>query len=137
MKETFNKNLIEFNNNITTNKEYSVYEDDKGNLAEIPTKMLKLKCNYIELEEKDYKTYLFNGIVEKDKEYNKIKVKTQIDKYQETNDKKDMGTIIDKEIEVYQVWLVANEAGAFITFNNKEEAIEYTKEYNKAINELI
>lgn len=131
------RNLIKFNKNITkVTKEIAKYEDEKGNYMLIPTGQLLCNVEYMELDEISYKKALFEMIIDKDVEYNKIMITKPVDKYTKTKNEKDKGTIIDAEVEVSQVWVVKNGLGLTKAFDNKEKAIEYVEGLNKEILEM-
>ena len=89
----------------------------------IPTGQLLCNVEYMELDEISYKKALFEMIIDKDVEYNKITITKPVDKYTKTKNEKDKGTIIDAEVEVSQVWVVKNGLGLTKAYNNKEKAI--------------
>jgi hypothetical protein len=125
------RDLIKFNKNITkVTKEIAKYEDKKGNYMLIPTGQLLCNVEYMELDEISYKKALFEMIIDKDVEYNKITVTKPIDKYSKTKNEKDKGTIIDAEVEVSQVWVVKNGLGLTKAYNSKEKALSYVEEIN-------
>ena len=125
------RDLIKFNKNITkVTKEIAKYEDEKGNYMLIPTGQLLCNVEYMELDEISYKKALFEMIIDKDVEYNKITITKPIDKYTKTKNEKDKGTIIDAEVEVSQVWVVKNGLGLTKAYNNKEKALSYVEEIN-------
>ena len=131
------RDLIKFNKNITkVTKEIAKYEDEKGNYMLIPTGQLLCNVEYMELDEISYKKALFEMIIDKDVEYNKITVTKPIDKYTKTKNEKDKGTIIDAEVEVSQVWVVKNGIGLTKAFANKEEALSYVEEINNKCLEM-
>jgi hypothetical protein len=128
------RDLIKFNKNITkVTKEIIKYEDEKGNYMLIPTGQLLCNIEYMELDEISYKKALFEMIIDKDVEYNKIMITKPVDKYTKTKNEKDKGTIIDAEVEVSQVWVVKNSLGLTKAYNNKEKAIEYAEGLNEEI----
>lgn len=125
------RDLIKFNENITkVTKEITKYEDNKGNYMLIPTGQLLCNVEYMELDEISYKKALFEMIIDKDVEYNKITVTKPVDKYTKTKNEKDKGTIIDAEVEVSQVWVVKNGLGLNKAYNSKEKALSYVEEIN-------
>ena len=125
------KDLIKFNENITkVTKEIAKYEDNKGNYTLIPIGQLMCGCEYMELDEPMYKKALFEKIIEKDVEYNKIKVTKVVDKSTITHNKKDQGTLVDNEVEVSQVWVVKNGLGLTKSFDSKDKALELVNELN-------
>lgn len=131
------KDLIKFNKNITkVTKEIAKYEDEKGNYMLIPTGQLLCNVEYMELDEISYKKALFEMIIDKDGEYNKITITKPVDKYTKTKNEKDKGTIIDAEVEVSQVWVVKNGLGLTKSFNNKEKALSSVEEINNKYLEM-
>ena len=126
------RDLIKFNERVSKlTKEIAKYEDEKGNYMLIPTGQLLCNVEYMELDEISYKKALFEMIIDKDVEYNKITVTKPVDKYTKTKNEKDKGTIIDAEVEVSQVWVVKNGMGLTKAYNNKEKAIEYVEGLNE------
>ena len=131
------RDLIKFNKNITkVTKEIAKYEDEKGNYMLIPTGQLLCNVEYMELDEISYKKALFEMIIDKEIEYNKITVTKPVDKYTKTKNEKDKGTIIDAEVEVSQVWVVKNGLGLTKAYNNKEKALFYVEEINNKYLEM-
>ena len=131
------RDLIKFNENITkVTKEIAKYEDEKGNYTLIQVAQLLCNIEYMELDEPMYKKALFEKIIEKDVEYNKITITKPMDKYTKTKNEKDKGTIIDAEVEVSQVWVVKNGLGLTKDFANKEEALSYVEEINNKYLEM-
>lgn len=131
------RDLIKFNKNITkVTKEIAKYEDEKGNYMLIPTGQLLCNVEYMELDEISYKKALFEMIIDKDVEYNKITITKPVDKYTKTKNEKDKGTIIDAEVEVSQVWVVKNGLGLTKAYNSKEKALSYVEEINNKYLEM-
>lgn len=131
------RDLIKFNKNITkVTKEITKYEDEKGNYMLIPTGQLLCNIEYMELDEISYKKALFEMIIDKDVEYNKITITKPVDKYTKTKNEKDKGTIIDAEVEVSQVWVVKNGLGLTKAYNSKEKALSYVEEINNKYLEM-
>lgn len=131
------RDLIKFNERVSKlTKEIAKYEDEKGNYMLIPTGQLLCNVEYMELDEISYKKALFEMIIEKDIEYNKITVTKPVDKYTKTKNEKDKGTIIDAEVEVSQVWVVKNGIGLTKAFNVKKEALKLVEELNNKYLEM-
>lgn len=131
------RDLIKFNERVSKlTKEIAKYEDEKGNYMLIPTGQLLCNVEYMELDEISYKKALFEMIIDKDVEYNKIIVTKPVDKYTKTKNEKDKGTIIDAEVEVSQVWVVKNGLGLTKAYDSKEKAIEYVEGLNEEILEM-
>lgn len=131
------RDLIKFNKNVSKlTKEIAKYEDEKGNYMLIPTGQLLCNVEYMELDEISYKKALFEKIIDKNIEYNKITITKPVDKYTKTENEKDKGTIIDVEVEVSQVWVVKNGLGLTKAFNVKEEALKLVNELNNKYLEM-
>ena len=131
------KDLIKFNKNITKiNKDIAKYEDEKGNVAILNIGSLLCGCEYLELDELAYKKALFEKIIEKDVEYNKIKTTKTVDKSTITHNKKDQGTLVDNEVEVSQVWVVKNGLGLTKSFNSMDKALELVNKLNNKYLEI-
>lgn len=131
------RDLIKFNENITkVTKEIAKYEDEKGNYTLIPVAQLLCNIEYMELDEPMYKKALFEKIIEKDTEYNKIKTTKVVDKSTITHNKKDQGTLVDNEVEVSQVWVVKNGIGLTKAFNSMDKALELVNELNNKYLEM-
>ena len=131
------RDLIKFNERVSKlTKEIAKYEDEKGNYMLIPTGQLLCNVEYMELDEISYKKALFEMIIDKDVEYNKITITKPVDKYTKTKNEKDKGTIIDAEVEVSQVWVVKNGLGLTKAYNNKEKALFYVEEINNKYLEM-
>lgn len=121
-----NKDLIEFMKHLDIQKEVSKYKDDKGNILYIPTNTLLPTCSYLSLNEEEYQQALFKGTIKEGK-YKKAKEKRPFPKNTITGKEEDKLTIVEKEVEVYQIWLVANPYGFSHSFDNKEAAIEFVE----------
>ena len=131
------RDLIKFNERVSKlTKEIAKYEDEKGNYMLIPTGQLLCNVEYMELDEISYKKALFEMIIDKDVEYNKITITKPVDKYTKTKNEKDKGTIIDAEVEVSQVWVVKNGLSLTKAFANKEKALSCVEEINNKYLEM-
>ena len=131
------RDLIKFNERVSKlTKEIAKYEDEKGNYMLIPTGQLLCNVEYMELDEISYKKALFEMIIDKDVEYNKITITKPVDKYTKTKNEKDKGTIIDVEVEVSQVWVVKNGLSLTKAYNSKEKALSYVEEINNKYLEM-
>ena len=131
------RDLIKFNENITkVTKEIAKYEDNKGNYTLIPVAQLLCNIEYMELDEIMYKKALFEKIIQKDVEYNKIKTTKVVDKSTITHNKKDQGTLVDAEVEVSQIWIVKNGLGMTKAFNEKVRSLQVVTELNNKYLEM-
>lgn len=130
------RDLIKFNKNISKlTKEIAKYVDEKGNYMLIPTGQLLCNVEYMELDEISYKKALFEKIIEKDV-YSITKVLKTVDKSTITHNKKDQGTLVDKEVEVSMVWVVKNGLGLTKSFNSMDKALELVEELNNKYLEM-
>lgn len=127
-----NKDLIEFMNNLEVKEETSKYKDDKGNILYIPTNTLFPTCSYLTLDEDEYQQALFKGQVKKG-DYKKIKTTRPVPKNTITGKEEDKLTIVDKEVEVYQIWVATNPYGFTHSFDNKEEAVKFVEGIEKLL----
>lgn len=131
------RDLIKFNENITkVTKEIAKYEDNKGNYTLISVAQLLCNIEYMELDEIMYKKALFEKIIEKDVEYNKIKTTKVVDKSTITHNKKDQGTLVDNEVEVSQVWVVKNGIGLTKAYDEKIRALQVVNKLNNKYLEM-
>ena len=131
------RDLIKFNKNITkVTKEIVKYEDEKGNYTLIPVAQLLCNVEYMELDEPMYKKALFEKIIEKNVEYNKIKTTKVVDKSTITGKKQDQGTLVDNEVEVSQVWVVKNGIGLTKSFDSRDKALQLVDELNNKYLEM-
>lgn len=127
------KDLCKFIDNIEIiNKDFAKYEDEKGNLFTFNTINALLRVDYMELSKEEYDVAKFGKKIE-NLEYNIINIKRPVPKNEITKKEEDKYTLVDKEVAVRQIWNVSNMLGAFKSFNNKEEAVKFAKEFNKTI----
>jgi hypothetical protein len=128
------KDLIKFYNNITfINKELAKYEDEKGNIQILPIGQLICGLSYNELEEKQFENAKFGNLIDGDLEYKKDLVKKAVNKFEITKNKRDKNTIVDKEVEIYKIWILQNGLNISKSFNNLEEAKKKLEEINNKI----
>ena len=131
-----NKDLMEFMKHLDIQKEVSKYKDDKGNILYIPTNTLFPTCSYLTMNEDEYQQALFKGQVKKGN-YKKIKEKRPVPKNTITGKDEDKLTIVEQEVEVYQIWLVANPYGFSHSFDNKEDAIKFVESIESKLEEVL
>lgn len=126
------KDLVKFNENIEQIESNQIvkYEDEKGNYSLIPVSQLFCVVDYLELDEPAFKKAVFNSSINGNYKYNTIKINKVVDKGSITHNKKDIGTLIDKEVEAKQIYLVRNALGCKTSFIDKEEALKTAKELN-------
>lgn len=132
------KDLIKFMDHVEVlSKDYSKYEDlDKGIMFILNTPYLLTKVDYLELDNRQYEAELFQQKIEK-LDYSKKTTKRPVPKSEITKRDADKMTLVDKEVEVYEVWSVSNGVGVFKSFTNKEDAIIYCRENNNKILEYL
>ena len=135
------KDLCKFIDNIEIiNKDFSKYEDEEGNLFIFNTINSLLRVNYLELKteqlnkdiKSEYELMVIQNKIE-DLEYKTKKVTKKVPKSDITGKKEDYLTLVDKEVEVKQIWNVSNSYEASKCFIDKEEAIKFAKDFNKTI----
>ena len=127
-----NKDLIEFMKHLEIKEDVSKYKDDKGNILYIPTNTLLPTCSYLTLTEDEYQQALFKGQVKKGN-YKKIKDKRPVPKNTITGKDEDKLTIVEQDLEVYQIWVVTNPYGFTHSFDNKDEAIKFVESIEKLL----
>lgn len=137
--------LEEFMKNITIeDKNFSQYEDIKGNYFELNTVQLITRVDYLELETEkigktgasEYEQALFSQKIN-DLKYNKKNIKKKVPKSEITGKKEDMYIITEKKSEVVEVWNVSNPYGAFKSFTDKKEALKLAKKINKSVKKVL
>ena len=118
-----NEKLSDYMTKVTiTSKDISEYRDEeKGIMYIVPTGQLCPNLQYLELTEQELKNEKFEMNVDKTLAYQTKKVIRPV-----LNEKKHKNDpdIIDKEVEVYQIWNVVNGLNIRQSFNDKEEAIK-------------
>lgn len=130
--------LKKFNENVKPiENKLARYEDEDGNILILPISGLICKCEYVKVDEANKIQMEFNKDIPKDMELNKITVTTQVFKNTITGNKRDKNTIVDQDVEVYEMWRVTNGLGMKEVFNNKDEAIAYCNGINDKYLEMI
>ena len=127
----FNKNVKPIENKLAR------YEDTEGIVLILPISGLICKCEYVKVDEANRVQMEFNRDIPKHMKLNKITVTTQVFKNTITGNKRDKDTIVDQEVEVYELWRVTNGLGMKEIFDNKEEAVAYCNEINNKYMEMI
>lgn len=130
--------LRKFNENVKPiENKLARYEDEEGNILILAISGLICKCEYVKVDEANRVQMEFNKDIPKDMKLNKINVTTQVFKNTITGNKRDKNTIVDQEVEVYELWRVTNALGMKEVFDNKDEAIAYCNEINGKYLEMI
>ena len=126
--------LDEFMKNIEIlGKEFSMYVDDeKGVSFPLNTVHLLTRVDMLELAKEEYQVAKFQKKID-DLDYKIENIKRAVPKNEITGKDEDKFTITEKEVAVRKIWNVSNTAGAFKSFVNKDEAMEYSKNINKEV----
>ena len=129
------KELDLFMKNIEIiNKDFAIYKDkEKGFYVPVNTISLLANLEYLELEKQQYDVALFQQKIDKKLEYKIINIKKPVPKNEVTGKEEDKNILVEKEVAARQIWNVSNRYGAFKSFNDKNEALEYVDEINKKI----
>lgn len=109
---------------------YLLYEDD-NNYMLIPKESLISSMSYQECDDKMYSQLLFNGSIDKGMNFKTTKIKRPVPKSEITGKDEDKLTLVDKDIEVKQMWLITNGMKVSNIFNNKDEAKELLDRVNQ------
>ena len=130
--------LKKFNETVETlENKLARYEDEEGNILILPVSGLICKCEHLKVDESNKVQMEFNKEIPKGLELNKVTVTTQVFKNTITGNKRDRNTIVDQEVEVYELWRVTNGLGMKLVFNNQEEAVNYCNDINNKYIEMI
>lgn len=133
------RDLVKFMENVKIlNKNFAEYEDEKGFYLLIGTAQLISGVSYNEFSEPEFKSAIFNQVISKEdgmKEYNKIVIFRPVADDKPGKDGK--VEMKEKEVEVRQVWVVRNQLGLSKAFNSKEDAVNYSRQKNKEIIDII
>ena len=126
--------LDEFMKNIEIlGKEFSIYTDEeKGIMFPLNTVHLLTRVDMLELAKEEYQVAKFQKKID-DLDYKIENIKRAVPKNEITGKDDDKFTITEKEVAVRKIWNVSNTAGAFKSFVNKDEAMEYSKNINKEV----
>lgn len=123
--------LKKLNKNVEIiNSKFAQYRDNEGNLSIFPIAGLICNCQYLRADEANINIMKFNKEIDKNMKFKKIKATTQVTKDTITGKEKDKNTLVDKEVELYEMWRVVNGLGMKEVFNNKDEALKYCDDVN-------
>lgn len=130
--------LDEFMENVEIlGKEFSMYVDDeKGVMFPLNTVHLLTRVDMLELSKEEYQVAKFQKKID-DLDYKIENIKRAVPKNEITGKDEDKFTITEKEVAVRKIWNVSNTAGAFKSFTDKNEAMEYSKKINKEVLEYL
>lgn len=130
--------LKKFNETVETlENKLARYADEEGNILILPISGLICKCEHLKIDESNKVQMEFNKEIPKGLELNKVTVNTQVFKNTITGNKRDRNTIVDQEVEVYELWRVTNALGMKLVFNDQEEAVNYCNDINNKYIEMI
>lgn len=126
--------LDEFMKNVEIlGKEFSIYTDEeKGVMFPLNTVHLLTRVDMLELSKEEYQAAKFQKKID-DLDYKIENIKKAVPKNEITGKDEDKFTITEKEVAVRKIWNVSNTAGAFKSFTDKEEAMDYSKKINKEV----
>lgn len=114
-------------------KEFSIYTDEeKGVSFPLNTVHLLTRVDMLELSKEEYQVAKFQKKID-DLDYKIENIKKAVPKNEITGKDEDKFTITEKEVAVRKIWNVSNTAGAFKSFTDKDEAMEYSKNINKEV----
>ena len=140
------KDLLKFNEKLNVTREGQVitYGDDKGNyfIVALAPKyqhiaQLLLNCEYIEADEIQMKTLLYNNDIEKGIEFETVTVSRPVSKYEITKKESDKTTIVDRDVKVSKVWVVKNGFKLTKSFNKMADAIEFCQTENDKLFNIV
>lgn len=118
-------------------KEFSMYVDDeKGVSFPLNTVHLLTRVDMLELAKEEYQVAKFQKKID-DLDYKIENIKRAVPKNEITGKDEDKFTITEKEVAVRKIWNVSNTAGAFKSFTDKNEAMEYSIKINKEVLEYL
>ena len=118
-------------------KEFSIYTDEeKGVSFPLNTVHLLTRVDMLELSKEEYQAAKFQKKID-DLDYKIENIKKAVPKNEITGKNEDKFTITEKEVAVRKIWNVSNTAGAFKSFIDKDEAMEYSKKINKEVFEYL
>lgn len=131
--------LKKFNEKVQMlNDKYSqYYDEEKGVMFYLNTIQLLTRVDYLELSKEEFAKAKFEMKIDKDLEYNIIKIKRPVPKNVITKKEEDKYTIVESEVAVRQVWNVTNSLGFKKSFTNKEEALEFAESINDEVMKKI
>lgn len=123
--------LKKLNKNVEiVNSKFAKYEDSEGNLSIFPISGLICNCQYLRVDESNLNIMKFNQEIDKNMKLKKVKTTTQVTKDTVTGKEEDKNTLVDQEVEVYEMWRVVNGLGMKEVFNDKKEALTYCNDIN-------
>ena len=123
--------LKKLNKNVEiVNSKFAKYEDSEGNLNIFTIAGLICNCQYLRVDESNLNVMKFNQEIDKNMKLKKVKATTQVTKDTITGKEEDKTTLVDKEVEVYEMWRVVNGLGMKEVFNDKKEALTYCNDIN-------
>lgn len=130
------KNWKEFIKNINIkDKDVSIYEDNEGNYAILPTANLLCGVQYNELTEQQLQVAIFEQKIPKNMKLETKEIKKIISKKDITGKDEDKYTLVesDKTEKAYIVWFLIDGLKNMQPFTNKAEALKVAKDHNEKV----
>lgn len=130
------RELDKFMENITLDKEISVYEDNEGNLFNVNTIKLLTSVEVLKLPKEEYTKAVFEKRID-DLEYEETTIHVPVPKNTITKNDNDKYTLVDKEMKSKLVYNVSNQIGLHKSYVNKDEALSLAKVINANVKEYL
>lgn len=130
------RELDKFMENITLDKEISVYEDKEGNLFNVNTVKLLTSVEVLKLPKEEYTKAVFEKRID-DLEYEETTIHVPVPKNTITKNDNDKYTLVDKEMKAKLVYNVSNQIGLHKSYVNKDEALSLAKVINAKVKEYL
>lgn len=134
------KDWATFNKYVTLkDKDISIYEDEEGNYAVLPTANLLCGVQYNELTQEQLNVAIFEKKIPKDMKLKTIEKNKIISKKEKTGKEEDKNILIesDEKEKRYKVWFIIDGMKNITAFNNPLDAIMKAKKKNEEIFNLI
>lgn len=125
-----------FNKYVTIqDKDISIYEDEEGNYAVLPTANLLCGVQYNELTQEQLNVAIFEKKIPKDMKLKTIEKPKIISKKEKTGKEEDKNILIesDEKETRYKVWFIIDGMKNLTAFNNPIDAITKAKKKNKEV----
>lgn len=130
------RELDKFMENITLDREISVYEDNEGNLFNVNTIKLLTSVEVLKLPKEEYAKAVFEKRID-DLEYEETTIHVPVPKNTITKNDNDKYTLVDKEMKAKLVYNVSNQIGLHKSYVNKDEALSLAKSTNAKVKEYL
>lgn len=131
------ENLQEFMKKLEIKKDLCYYKnEEEGLFYPIPTSYLLPRIDKLELSADQVADAISHHKIDA-LDYKKTTITKKLPKYERTKNKRDMGVLEDREVEVVYIWNVSNQAGIHTSFQDKEEAIKLWNEINDSVSKVL